>query len=282
MGMEKNFCGNPQTPPYAFRAANGLEKAYHNFVPKAKRVILSISSCRPSQLELFRLQAKVKLTFTGKSSPIPWETGSGSRGKWAQTEFLFPMTPLSRFQFSQIWSEQGLGQWTDAHTQEIVDRLCFNQEHADWADQPWSLLITFSRQAISFQAPLWELGWVMALDRQSKPTLPYHNGFQKCRAGSNRFYSRLWGNGFATFRYQGNSVFGPARPSSLPRNPENYEREGRPRMLNYLKSLNEAQFDTYGDPEISARIAQYEMAPFRMQTFRTWSYGYVQTNLNWV
>jgi uncharacterized protein (DUF1501 family) len=36
-------------------------------------------------------------------------------------------------------------------------------------------------------------------------------------------------------------------------------------MLDYLKSLNEVQFDTYGDPEISARIAQYEMA-FRMQT----------------
>ena len=36
-------------------------------------------------------------------------------------------------------------------------------------------------------------------------------------------------------------------------------------MLDYLKDLNGIQFDTYGDPEINARIAQYEMA-FRMQT----------------
>jgi hypothetical protein len=36
-------------------------------------------------------------------------------------------------------------------------------------------------------------------------------------------------------------------------------------MLDYLKTLNGLQYDTYGDPEINARIAQYEMA-FRMQT----------------
>ena len=35
--------------------------------------------------------------------------------------------------------------------------------------------------------------------------------------------------------------------------------------MDHLKALNEVQFDMYGDPEISARISQYEMA-FRMQT----------------
>ena len=39
----------------------------------------------------------------------------------------------------------------------------------------------------------------------------------------------------------------------------------RARMLSYLKKFNEIQHDAYGDPEITARIAQYEMA-FRMQT----------------
>ena len=36
-------------------------------------------------------------------------------------------------------------------------------------------------------------------------------------------------------------------------------------MLDYLGQLNSLQYDVYGDPEINARMAQYEMA-FRMQT----------------
>ena len=36
-------------------------------------------------------------------------------------------------------------------------------------------------------------------------------------------------------------------------------------MLDQLSSLNQRQFEAFGDPEISSRIAQYEMA-YRMQT----------------
>ena len=36
-------------------------------------------------------------------------------------------------------------------------------------------------------------------------------------------------------------------------------------MLDYLGQLNSLQHDAYGDPEINARMTQYEMA-FRMQT----------------
>ena len=36
-------------------------------------------------------------------------------------------------------------------------------------------------------------------------------------------------------------------------------------MLDYLAELNEQQESTFGDPEVSSRIAQYEMA-YRMQT----------------
>ena len=48
-------------------------------------------------------------------------------------------------------------------------------------------------------------------------------------------------------------------------NPENYDGQDRERILAYLKQLNEIQNDSYNDPQITARIAQYEMA-FRMQT----------------
>jgi hypothetical protein len=48
-------------------------------------------------------------------------------------------------------------------------------------------------------------------------------------------------------------------------NPEGYDGTDRREMLDHLKQLNELQSETWGDPEINARITQYEMA-FRMQT----------------
>jgi len=48
-------------------------------------------------------------------------------------------------------------------------------------------------------------------------------------------------------------------------NPEGYSPTARRRFLDDLWSLNKLNYEEYQDPEISARIAQYEMA-FRMQS----------------
>src|SRR5262249_5985454 len=47
-------------------------------------------------------------------------------------------------------------------------------------------------------------------------------------------------------------------------NPPGVDREARRGTLDRLAALNQKHFDEVGDPEIQARIAQYEMA-FRMQ-----------------
>jgi hypothetical protein len=48
-------------------------------------------------------------------------------------------------------------------------------------------------------------------------------------------------------------------------NPEGYDGADRKQMLDYLTNLNYLQNQAISDPEVDARIAQYEMA-FRMQT----------------
>ena len=78
-------------------------------------------------------------------------------------------------------------------------------------------------------------------------------------------YARLWGNGFLPSQHQGVQFRSGKDPVLFLSNPENYDGHDRKEMLDYLKDLNGIQYDTYGDPEINARIAQYEMA-FRMQT----------------
>ena len=79
-------------------------------------------------------------------------------------------------------------------------------------------------------------------------------------------YDRLWGSGFLPSRYQGvkfRSVGDPvlylseSRAASIAHD--------RREFLDALGKLNQLTLDEFGDPEISTRIAQYEMA-FRMQS----------------
>jgi hypothetical protein len=78
-------------------------------------------------------------------------------------------------------------------------------------------------------------------------------------------YSRLWGNGFLPSAHQGVQFRSGKDPVLFLQNPEGYDGQDRREMLDHLLRLNEIQQEAWGDPEINARIAQYEMA-FRMQT----------------
>jgi hypothetical protein len=78
-------------------------------------------------------------------------------------------------------------------------------------------------------------------------------------------FSRLWGNGFLSSKYQGVRFRAGAEPVLYLDDPPGISRDSRRRMLDSLAQLNKMWFDAYGDPEIETRITQYEMA-YRMQT----------------
>ena len=78
-------------------------------------------------------------------------------------------------------------------------------------------------------------------------------------------YARLWGNGFLPSEHQGVQFRAGASPVLYLNNPKGIEQADRRRQLDHLKRLQRIQFNQTEDPEILARIAQYEMA-FRMQT----------------
>ena len=77
-------------------------------------------------------------------------------------------------------------------------------------------------------------------------------------------YSRLWGSGFLPAEHQGVKLRGSGDPILYLANPDGITRSDRRKTLDGLAALNAASHDRFGDPEIQARIAQYEMA-FRMQ-----------------
>jgi hypothetical protein len=78
-------------------------------------------------------------------------------------------------------------------------------------------------------------------------------------------YSRLWGSGFLPSEYQGVQFRSGKEPVLYLDNPAGITGESRRLMLDRLRDLHEFQRQQLGDPEIDARIKQYEMA-FRLQT----------------
>jgi hypothetical protein len=78
-------------------------------------------------------------------------------------------------------------------------------------------------------------------------------------------YARLWGAGFLPSQHQGVPFRGGSDPVLFLQNPAGVSGAARRKLLDGLAELNARQFTDLGDPEINARVAQYEMA-YRMQT----------------
>lgn len=78
-------------------------------------------------------------------------------------------------------------------------------------------------------------------------------------------YDRLWGNGFLPSQHQGVKFRAGKDPVLYLDNPAGMDGADRRRQLDYLNELQKLQQEQVKDPEIEAKIAQYEMA-FRMQT----------------
>jgi uncharacterized protein (DUF1501 family) len=78
------------------------------------------------------------------------------------------------------------------------------------------------------------------------------------------FFDYYWGAGFLPGQYQGVPFRGAGDPVLFLSNPEGMNRDLRRTMLDGLNEMNQQSHTRLGDPEITTRIAQYEMA-FKMQ-----------------
>lgn len=81
----------------------------------------------------------------------------------------------------------------------------------------------------------------------------------------NSLNARLWGSGFLPSEHQGVNLRSTGDPVLYLSNPEGVTQRDRRNLLDGLAKLNKMHFESSGDPETNARIAQYELA-FRMQT----------------
>jgi hypothetical protein len=75
----------------------------------------------------------------------------------------------------------------------------------------------------------------------------------------------LWGSGFLPTIHQGVQMRSQGEPVMFLSNPAGMDASDRRKSLDTLMALNQLHRDDVGDPEITTRIAQYEMA-YKMQT----------------
>jgi len=241
----------------------GILDAPH-FAPKAKRVIYLFQSGGPSQLELFDYKPLL-IKMNGEELPESVRNGQRLTGMTSNQD-SFPLAG-SIFKFNQHGKS---GAWVSEllpYTSKIVDELCIvNSMHTEAInhDPAITFFQTGSQQPGRPCMGSW-LSYGLGSMNENLPTFTVMLSRGTGRKFGQPLYSRLWGNGFLHSLHQGVQFRSGKDPVLYLKNPDGVDRLSRRKMLDKLSEINALQLAEFGDPEISSRIAQYEMA-YRMQT----------------
>ena len=243
--------------------SGGLAGLPH-FPAKAKRVIYLHQSGGPSQLDLFDYKPGLTKSH-GIELPASVRNGQRITGM-TSGQASFPVTK-SIFNFSQHGKS---GTWLSEllpHTAKIVDDIAIvktvNTEAINH-DPAITFIQTGSQQPGRPSFGAW-LSYGLGSENQNLPAFVVLIAQSSAVNTDQPLFSRLWGNGFLPSKYQGVNFRASGDPVLYLSDPPGIDREARRRMLDGIGKLNHLNGETYGDPEIETRIAQYEMA-FRMQT----------------
>jgi len=226
----------------------------------AKRVIFLFQSGGPSQLETFDYKPMLDERH-GEELPPSIRGEQRLTGMSAQ-QTSFPLV-RSIFDFKQYGQS---GAWVSdlmPHTAKIVDDLCFIKSmNTDQINHDPA--ITFFQTGFQIAGRPSIGAWInygLGTDNNNMPSfivMVSNNG------SGQPLYSRLWGNGFLPSIHQGVQFQAGADPVLYLNNSPGVDEHDRNELMGYLKQLHEIQNDKWADPEINARISQFEMAQ-RMQ-----------------
>jgi hypothetical protein len=234
-----------------------------HFAPKAKRVIYLFQSGAPSQMELFDPKPNLD-KHRGEDLPSSVRNGQRLTGM-TSGQAKFPVAP-NIFKFAQhgqngIWLSELL-----PHTAEVVDEICFIYSMYTDAinhDPAITFFQTGSQLAGRPSIGSW-MSYGLGTQNRDLPAYVVLTSIGTGRKDDQPLYDRLWGSGFLPTQHQGVKFRNAGDPVLFLSDPDGVDRSSRREMLDDLGALNKIKLATTGDPEISTRISQYELA-FRMQ-----------------
>ncbi len=233
-----------------------------HFPAKAKRIIYLFQSGGPSQLETF--DYKPALT-KWHAQEIPDSVRGTQRNSGMVTDqSTFPLVK-SIYDFKQYGQS---GAWVSElfpHTAKVVDDLCIIKSmHTDAINHEPAMMFVQTGSQISGRPSIgsW-LSYGLGSDNENLPNFVVMLS-KGSSGGAQPLSSAAWGNGFLPSHHQGVQFRSGKDPVLYLNNPHGVDNEDRRRALNYIKNLNNEQYNLWNDPEIQSKINQYEMA-YRMQ-----------------
>lgn len=232
-----------------------------HFPAKAKRIIYLFMAGGPSQLDLFDHKP---LLNDRNGQDLPESVRSGQRlTGMSGNQATLPLAG-SIFKFAKHGKSGAPVSELLPNLAKVVDELCFVKSCYTEAinhDPAITFLQTGSQLAGRPSMGSW-FSYGLGSANENLPAFVVLISKDRTEQG---LYARLWGNGFLPSVHQGVLFRSGKEPVLYLANPDGVSRDSRRKVLDRLAELHALQSEQEGDPEIAARVAQYEMA-YRMQT----------------
>ncbi len=241
---------------FSERDLNPLATLPPHFGPKVKSVIYLHMAGAPSQLEMFDYKPKLH-KLHGQDCPQSLLEGR---------KFAFIKgTPKLMGPQAEFTQEGESGNWVSdflPHFKKVVDEVAFLKAvHTDQFNHgPAQLLMhTGSARLGRPSIGAWAT-YGLGSENQNLP------GFVVLTSGGNTpdAGKSVWGSGFLPSVYQGVQCRSKGDPVLYIEDPDGISRNLKKSTIEAINKINKEEYRKYADPEILARINQYEMA-YRMQ-----------------
>ncbi|PQO26801.1 DUF1501 domain-containing protein [Blastopirellula marina] len=241
-----------------------LQAATRQATAKAKRVIYLCQSGAPSQHDLFDYKPMLS-ERQGEELPDSIRDGQRLTGMTAD-QTSFPLTP-SIFPFAQHGQS---GAWFSSavpHMAKLADDICIvHSMHTEAInhDPAMTLLQTGTQQPGRPSLGAW-VSYGLGSENADLPAFVVLISRGSSLGNQQPLADKLWGSAFLPAEHQGVKFRGGGDPILYLGDPAGVSRQSRREMIAAVAQLNRLEARSIPDPEIEARIAQYELA-YRMQS----------------
>ena len=237
----------------------GVVNPFHH-KPRAKRVIWLTMAGGPSHLETFDHKPKLGQMH---GEPMPESFTKGKQIAQLQGQKLVCYGPQHGFKkFGKNGTELCE---LFPHIGSIIDEICLVRSMTTEAinhDPAHMFMNTGSQIAGRPSMGSWTV-YGLGSDAQDLPGFVVLTSLG--RGGQNQpIAARQWASGFLPSKFQGVHLRGKGDPVMYLGNPPGVSRDQQHDLVKTINALNAKYDEIVDDPEISTRIAQYEMA-FQMQ-----------------
>ena len=231
--------------------------------PKARRVIFLFQSGGPSHLDLYDYKPLLG-RMAGENMPESARGGQRLTG-FTNKQATLPLAP-TKYAFHRHGKSGNLVSELLPNIGGIADEICFVKSiHSEAInhDPARTLIQTGAQLAGRPSMGTW-VSYGLGSANRDLPSFMVLNSYGSCKRTPQPVSSRLWGSGFLPSQYQGVKLQSVGDPILYVSNPAGVDRSSQRKSLDALARMNRLKQREIGDPEINARIQQYEMA-FRMQ-----------------